>query len=77
MDAARPTHTVLTSGRMWRMVSNTAMPAHASACQDPKTPLFSLPKYHFHPAAVASCTHPQRTPRAGWESGMTPLCNLK
>jgi hypothetical protein len=27
MDAARPMHTVLTSGLMWRIVSNTAMPA--------------------------------------------------
>ena len=27
MDAARPTHTVLTSGRTCLMVSNTAMPA--------------------------------------------------
>jgi hypothetical protein len=27
MDAARPMHTVLTSGLMWRMVSNSAMPA--------------------------------------------------
>jgi hypothetical protein len=27
MDAASPMHTVDTSGRMWRMVSNTAMPA--------------------------------------------------
>ena len=27
MDAARPTHTVDTSGRTWRMVSNTAIPA--------------------------------------------------
>lgn len=26
MDAARPMHTVLTSGRMWRIVSKTAMP---------------------------------------------------
>ena len=27
MDAARPTHTVLQAGRMWRMVSKMAMPA--------------------------------------------------
>lgn len=27
MEAARPTHTVLTSGRTCRMVSNTAIPA--------------------------------------------------
>lgn len=27
MEAARPTQTVDTSGRMWRIVSNTAMPA--------------------------------------------------
>jgi hypothetical protein len=27
MEAARPTQTVLTSGRIWRIVSNTAMPA--------------------------------------------------
>jgi hypothetical protein len=33
MDAARPMHTVLTSGRMWRIVSNTAMPAAAQAKQ--------------------------------------------
>lgn len=31
MEAASPTHTVLTSGRMCRIVSNTAMPAQRSA----------------------------------------------
>ena len=39
MDAARPTHTVLTLGRMWRMVSNTAMPVHALATSGKETPL--------------------------------------
>ena len=32
MEAARPTQTVDTAGRMWRMVSNTAMPAPRHAC---------------------------------------------
>lgn len=52
MEAARPTHTVDTSGRMCRIVSKTAIPAQLSLLSQnsplPNAPFLSIPHTDQH-----------------------------